>query len=350
MTFPDMFASDGSPGRVSWDFRRGPAAARILVELGSDYGVGAATALRRTGLTEAALHDPQTLVEAAAELTIARNLLRAAGNAPGLGAQAGKRYTIGTLGVWGFALMTCPTVRDLLRLGTHYAALSFAFIRPVLEAAPREARVRLDDVEIPEDVRVFFVQREIAKLATLLPVVLDDIRGFRFETSLKGREGEALKSALPGAQVVVGCVEHAVVAPESRLGDPLPQADPDASSLVEQQLRELIERRRRAGPVAGRVRAALLTRPKEMSDMQRIASELGMDERTLRRRLVHERTSFRELAHEVRETLATELLTEGGLTIQETAERLGYHDAGSFSRAYKRWTGVRPGDARRAAA
>jgi AraC-like DNA-binding protein len=147
---------------------------------------------------------------------------------------------------------------------------------------------------------------------------------------------------------VLGCADHAIVAPAARLDEPLPQSDPDAASVVEQQCRELLDRRRRAGPVSGRVRAALLTHPADMNDMQRIARELAVEERTLRWHLSMEGTTFRAPVDEVRETLATELLATARLTIQETADRLGYHDAASFSRAYKRWTGKRPGDVGRA--
>jgi AraC-like DNA-binding protein len=116
--------------------------------------------------------------------------------------------------------------------------------------------------------------------------------------------------------------------------------------VVEQQCRELLARRRRGGAVSARVRAALLVRSAAMGDMPRIARELSVDERTLRRHLAQEGTNFRALIDDVRQVLATELLREAGLTIQDTADRLGYHDAASFSRAYKRWTGLRPGDAR----
>jgi AraC-like DNA-binding protein len=84
--------------------------------------------------------------------------------------------------------------------------------------------------------------------------------------------------------------------------------------------------------------------------MARVAAELAIDERTLRRHLSAEGTSFRALADEVREALAHELLTTAGLTVEETAQRLGFHDAAGFSRAFRRWTGTTPGSLRAAGA
>jgi AraC-like DNA-binding protein len=73
------------------------------------------------------------------------------------------------------------------------------------------------------------------------------------------------------------------------------------------------------------------------------SAQLHVDPRTLRRHLDAEGTSFRALSDEVRSTIAIELLTGAGMTIEESAARLGYHDAARFTRAFKRWTGRTPG-------
>lgn len=339
LSFGDMHANG-----PSWDFRRGPAATRILVELGGDHGLSPAACLAGTGLRPQDLHDPGTLVEAGQELAIARHLLAHLGDRPGLGVAAGRRYTIGSLGVWGFALLTSPTVRDLLRLGTHYAALSFAFIKPRYEERDPEALVILEDGEIPPDVRAFFVERELAKLATLLPIVLGPAARYaRLETAYEGQRGAALRAAFPSTDIRTGCARHVIAFPRRRLGEPLPQADPAVARELEEQCSALLDRRRRLSGVAARVRARLLAHPHELADMRTVAAELHIDRRTLRRHLADEGTTFRALTEEIRETLAVELLTAAGLTVDEVAGRLGYHDAAGFSRAFKRWTGSPPG-------
>jgi AraC-like DNA-binding protein len=81
--------------------------------------------------------------------------------------------------------------------------------------------------------------------------------------------------------------------------------------------------------------------------MQAVADELNLDPRTLRRRLDSEGTSFRGLVAEVRETLAIELLSNTGLTVEEVAVRLGYADTASFTHAFIRWRGKPPSHFRR---
>ncbi len=68
-----------------------------------------------------------------------------------------------------------------------------------------------------------------------------------------------------------------------------------------------------------------------------VAKSVGMSTRTLNRRLEEVGVSFRDiLEHSMRKRTET-LLKQGQLTKGEIAERLGYKDHASFSRALKRW-------------
>ncbi|KYF77608.1 hypothetical protein BE17_26770 [Sorangium cellulosum] len=74
------------------------------------------------------------------------------------------------------------------------------------------------------------------------------------------------------------------------------------------------------------------------------ARSLGTTERTLRRRLQAERTSFRKLVEEVRCDRAADLLARSSVT--ETALRLGFLDTTAFSHAFRRWFGCPPRELR----
>src|SRR5207244_1884592 len=111
--------------------------------------------------------------------------------------------------------------------------------------------------------------------------------------------------------------------------------------------RDLLEHRRRRHGTAASVRARLLRNPADVPSMQAVAHELHVDPRTLRRHLETEGTSFRALVTEVRETLAVELLSNTGLTVDEVATRLGYSETAGFTHAFKRWRGIPPSQCRR---
>ena len=77
-----------------------------------------------------------------------------------------------------------------------------------------------------------------------------------------------------------------------------------------------------------------------------VASELAMSSRQLNRRLKEEGSSFRNLLLECRLELAEQYLSDSSLSLTEISFLLGFAEASSFSRAFRRWTGVTPSEAR----
>jgi AraC-like DNA-binding protein len=98
---------------------------------------------------------------------------------------------------------------------------------------------------------------------------------------------------------------------------------------------------------AARVAAALPELLARGATLEGVARSLGLSERTLQRRLEGEGTSFLEIQDHVRERCARELLRDATLSLVDIAERLGFSDLATFSRAFKRWTGQPPGMFRR---
>ena len=95
--------------------------------------------------------------------------------------------------------------------------------------------------------------------------------------------------------------------------------------------------------VEARLEAAL-----ESGDVgiERIARELGCSRQTLYRRLKAEGTTYERLLDGLRRRLALRFIREQGLSVKDSAYRLGFSDPAAFSRAFKRWTGTSPSDMR----
>jgi len=74
---------------------------------------------------------------------------------------------------------------------------------------------------------------------------------------------------------------------------------------------------------------------------------LGIPVRTLQRRLREHGQSYSQLVDAVRMEHARRLLREPGAHVNEVAKALGYADPSSFSRAFRRWTGMAPRGYRR---
>lgn len=95
--------------------------------------------------------------------------------------------------------------------------------------------------------------------------------------------------------------------------------------------------------VATRVQQALLDAlPGGPPSKTAIARTLGMSARNLQRHLAAEGTSFSELLADARVSLARTYVDAGRLSVTEIAFVLGFADTSTFSRAFKRWTGMSP--------
>ncbi|MCW3038912.1 MAG: AraC family transcriptional regulator [Solirubrobacterales bacterium] len=332
-----------------WNFPRGSAGIRALVATGAEHGLSTAACLRATGVAVADLEDPALTVQAAQELQVMRNLVAATGDAPGVGADAGRRLNLGGHDVWGFALLTSPTVGDGLRLALRFVKLSYTFHRPEVTDSRAQLVVTFDDADVPGDVRDFACERDLAALAMLIGA-LGDPGPFVLETRLAAARAAAFSTLSPAVQVRGGAPAHRLTTGADVLARRLPQADEQTWQRCAAGCVALLERRSTLTGTAARVRARLLEHPDLMPSMATIAAALHLDERTLRRRLTAERTSYRTVREEVLRDLASELLGTGALSVDEVGRRLGFSDGTAFARAYRRWTGATPGSVRRAPA
>ena len=77
-------------------------------------------------------------------------------------------------------------------------------------------------------------------------------------------------------------------------------------------------------------------------DLESVAAEIGITERTVQRRLKDEQTTFQGRLDVVRLKLAEIYLPVPGLTVEEIAARLGFSGDKAFRTAYRRWTGRSP--------
>ena len=83
--------------------------------------------------------------------------------------------------------------------------------------------------------------------------------------------------------------------------------------------------------------------------LQAITQQMGVSERTLRRRLKAMGTSYNEILRELRASAAKQLLLDQLATVDRIAAQLGYSESANFRHAFKKWTGLSPQSYRSAA-
>jgi AraC-like DNA-binding protein len=80
----------------------------------------------------------------------------------------------------------------------------------------------------------------------------------------------------------------------------------------------------------------------EALNMNRVVAAAGMSSRTFQRQLKEEGASFSDLLADVRRSETLKRLKARNVTIAAIATDLGYFDQATFTRAFRRWTGVSP--------
>jgi len=81
--------------------------------------------------------------------------------------------------------------------------------------------------------------------------------------------------------------------------------------------------------------------------IEAVAQSLNVSVRTLQRRLGQEGMTFKKLLDSVRRQEAKKYIEETELSVSYVAHKLGFSDAGNFSRAYRRWFSCSPDQHRR---
>lgn len=320
--------------------RHPTTSALLLLEFASERGLAAEQALRGTDLSLPLLRAAGAEIRADQELTLIRNVVAHFGNPPGLGLEMGLRYHLTAYGIWGYALISSPSMRQAIETGLRYLDLTYSFLRIHLEDHGSQTRLVLDDELVGDDVRRFLVERDTAAIVTILHELFAGQQPpaqvcFAFPPP----PDIAAYTRLFGCSPQFNASENSYTLDRQLLEQALPQANPLSAQLCEVQCRQLLAQRRARVGLAMQVRDQLVhgIGSSRMPNMEAVAAELLLTSRTLRRRLELEGTSFRALIDEVRQALAEELLSTAHLKVDAVAARLGYSEAASFLHARKRW-------------
>ena len=138
------------------------------------------------------------------------------------------------------------------------------------------------------------------------------------------------------------------VLPQRVMELPITSGDSRLLHILEAHADDLLAERRSATGLRGLVENQLLSLlPSGRAQMAAVAQQLGMSERSFKRHLAEEGTTFGEILERLRQQLASRYLADNRMSSHQIAWLLGYSEPSAFSHAYKRWTGTTPRRARK---
>jgi AraC-like DNA-binding protein len=116
-----------------------------------------------------------------------------------------------------------------------------------------------------------------------------------------------------------------------------------AFGVLSEHAKALLEKLETSKTTRGRVEALLIPILHTGDpNVERTAQTMGLSRKTLYRQLKAEGTTFETLLDELRHKMALHYLNGKKVSVNETAYLVGFSDASTFSRAFKRWTGASP--------
>ena len=319
-----------------------PLKLRPFLELSREAGVDVTQVLAAHGTTEAEMFDPETRLPRTTCIQIVRALLRHLHD-PLAGLRAAERARLTDIDVVGYLAQHCATALEAMQRALRYSRLVGDASRVAIVHEEHQVTVRVGlsggRSSIPELADFAVASGHVA----LLDLTAGEARALRVELARPNPRDPRPYRAFFGAPVTFNARAGKLVYADAALLRPLPRRDARLATL----LAERADARMRALPevstLVDQVRAQLREDVTAGSpSLARAASKLRMSERTLRRRLHATGENFRTLLDDVRKERALLLLHAGNHSVADIAQELGFSDATTFGRAFRRWTGATP--------
>ncbi len=297
---------------------------------------------------EEAMADPRARVPVRAMVALlerARSLARE----PALGMYIGLDARPTLYGNLGFALMSAANVFEALELAIRFSPTVTTALHLQLQVEGPAASL------VVEERATFGAARDTILIAALLSLhtVGTLLAAPHATTSVAElalpEPAYAGRLAAAGLPIRFGCPAHRLVFDVRSLEVPFTMASPTALRLARDHCQRDLERTVPTARWTDAVRLELSRADRACGALAEVASALHQSQRTLRRRLAEEGSSFTALRDEELRERATRLVGSSRGSVRAVASQLGFSDPANFARAFRRWTSTTPSAFRRAA-
>lgn len=305
--------------------------------------------LKKYEIKEEVLSQPDARISMARFMRLGHSAIHAV-NRVDIGLEMGKQFRLPVIGLAGILAMTAKDIETACRVIAHYEPLSSSNCRGQSGFYIEDGRGVSSFYSISpyNDYNKFVVD---AVLSAQLKVIewmsgrsgiLERVEVEFDRVSYADAYAEYFK-----CPILFGQSRNALVIKPKALKFPLLQHDKNAflslKEICDERLTKLTKNRTLSEKVIDAINPLLAG---NTPCIEQVSARLGMPTWNLRRELKKHDTSFQILLNDTRKELATCYLKETNLAIGEIAYLLGYASPIAFSKAFKRWTALAPGQYR----
>ena len=263
---------------------------------------------------------------------------------------AGLRFHVSTYRMYGFGLLSGTDFRQTARFAEQYHKLAVADAVIGFEDKGACAKWTIAPATLPSiDSNLY---RFIVELYFGVVISLSrDVMGPTFmprELCVTYGSDSGIESGAKvfECRVLFGQNENALALDKEWLDGPTQVGNKVSFQEAIELCDQLIEEMHFKIGIAGSVRDALLANLAQPIGFEALARRLRISERTLKRKLRLEGTSYRKIVDDLRTQVAIKYLRDTELAIIDVASHLGFSDPGNFRDAFRRWTMETPSEFR----
>lgn len=260
-----------------------------------------------------------------------------------LGLSVGSQLHMSAHGPLGIAAFSSPNLRTALNLLVRYNQIRADYFDVGINQTADGVAFTLTETYDLADLRIFLTESVLSGLFWAIGIFTGDspfIGRVSFSyakpeywQSYKDRFGDDLSFEHPFTEVII---------PEQLLSLPSPVADPAMHKDAIANCERLLSERNAARSTTETVTTLMSDNPGVIWTLGDVAANLHMGPRTLMRRLDGEGTKFQTLRDNLSKQQAANYLADRNLSVESVGYLMGFSDASSFRRSFKRWFGETP--------
>lgn len=254
----------------------------------------------------------------------------------------GLRYRAIKYGELGLAMMTARTLGEAMQIACRCQSLTYSLINYRYVAAPNGAFAMFGSCDkLSAQMHDFTHYRDLGAIRTLVADLMGgELPVERVTLTTPPPPDWSTQRRHFSCPVEFNADQTSWVFRPGAANLPLPMADSDLLTLYSSRCDVMLRRAQADSTIKGRLAARLRHCESEFLTAGEAARMLALSERTLHRRLAEEGTRFSAMVDEARYGRARDLLMDGHMSIERIAAAVGFAEPSSFSRAFKRWSGM----------